>query len=162
MHEDSLIWLAFQMSSQMDKRISNVDIHQIYKLGKEIGKGRFGVVRLAVKHSHLEKRFAVKSIPRDRIKMDVHLLEQELRVLQEVDHPNIVTFYQVFQDEHFYHLVNEVCEGGELFDRIIESEGGLDEKTAALIAIKITSAIKHLHSHNICHRDLKPENILFE
>ena len=57
--------------------------------------------------------------------------------------------------------MTEFCEGGELFDYIME-KGFLPESEAAVIMSKIVSAILHLHERNICHRDLKPENILFE
>lgn len=58
-------------------------------------------------------------------------------------------------------MVTEFCEGGELFEYIME-KGVVPEKEAAIIMAKIVSAILHLHERNICHRDLKPENILFE
>mmetsp|Transcript_18940 Transcript_18940/g.32356 ORF Transcript_18940/g.32356 Transcript_18940/m.32356 type:complete len:89 (+) Transcript_18940:499-765(+) len=55
----------------------------------------------------------------------------------------------------------ELAEGGELFDRIIESKR-FSEQIAAKLMHKMLSAIKHLHEHQICHRDLKPENFLFQ
>lgn len=60
---------------EINQRISNEDIRKIYNIGKEIGHGRYGTVRLAQKNSHPKKRFAVKSISRDKIKTDIHLLE---------------------------------------------------------------------------------------
>ena len=54
----------------------------------------------------------------------------------------------------------ELAEGGELFEKIVESQR-FSEKRAAEIMQKMLSAIKHLHQHEICHRDLKPENFLF-
>jgi serine/threonine protein kinase len=72
-----------------------------------------------------------------------------------------VRFYEIFKDQNYYHFVTEFCEGGELFDHIVD-KGALKEKEAALLMIKIVSAIRYLHLKNICHRDLKPENILFD
>jgi calcium-dependent protein kinase len=105
--------------------------------------------------------FAVKSIPRDKIKADIHLLEQELDILKGTDHPNIINFYEIYKDRQNFHIVTDFCEGGELFEYIID-RGSLPELEAATITTKIVSAIHHLHLRNICHRDLKPENILFD
>lgn len=54
----------------------------------------------------------------------------------------------------------ELAEGGELFDKIVQSQRFSERKAADTIK-KMLSAIKHLHEHNICHRDLKPENFIF-
>lgn len=81
--------------------------------------------------------------------------------MKSSDHPNIINFYEIYKDASFFHIVTEFCEGGELFEHILE-KGTLSEKEAAIITLKIVSACRHLHERNICHRDLKPENILFE
>jgi len=91
----------------------------------------------------------------------VRLLEQELDILLRVDHPNIIKFHQSYIDYRYVHIVMELAEGGELFDRIIESKR-FSEQIAAKLMHKMLSAIKHLHEHQICHRDLKPENFLFQ
>jgi calcium-dependent protein kinase len=88
-------------------------------------------------------------------------LENEFEIMKDVDHPNIIKFYEMYVDNHSYHLVTEFCGGGELFEHIIE-RGRLSEQYGSKIVKQILSAIKHLHDRQICHRDLKPENILFE
>lgn len=92
-------WLSFHEQCEINQRISSENIRKIYDIGKEIGSGRYGIVRLAKKHSHPKKRFAVKSIGRDKIKTDIHLLEQELEILKSADHPNIINFYEIYKDE---------------------------------------------------------------
>jgi len=133
----------------------------VYQFGQMIGQGRYGIVSLAVKHISKTRPFAIKSVPRDRVKRDVYMLEQELEILQTVDHPNNISFFEIYQDPKYFHFVTEFCKGGDLFEYIMD-RGCLYEREAAFLTIKLVSAIKHLHDKNICHRDLKPENILFE
>jgi calcium-dependent protein kinase len=145
---------------------SHQDIALTYNIGKELGYGKYGTVRLAVKKTFERKRFALKTISRTfahggTADESRPLLENEFEILKSVDHPNIIKFYEMFVDESNYHLVTEYCGGGELFDHIIE-RGKFGEVGASRVVKQVLSAIKHLHDRNICHRDLKPENILFE
>ena len=105
--------------------------------------------------------YAIKSILRENIEKDIKLLEEELFILRQVDHPNIVKFHQSYIDYRYVHIVQEFCTGGELFDRIVK-EQRFTEKHAADVMSQMLSAVKHLHEHNIVHRDLKPENFLME
>ena len=77
-----------------------------------------------------------------------------------VDHPNIIKLFETFEDTRFIYLVMELCQGGELFDRII-AEGHFTEAQGAQIMKQILRCIFYLHSNGIMHRDLKPENFLF-
>ncbi len=82
----------------------------------------------------------------------------------EMDHPNIIKLYEVYEDNRYIYLIMEECLGGELFDRIIEhinSKSMFSEKEAATIFKQMVSAICYCHAQKICHRDLKPENLLF-
>lgn len=105
-------------------------------------------------------KYAVKSILKQSIKKDVKVLEEELEILSRVDHPNIIKFHESYIDYKYIHIVMELAEGGELFDKIIENTK-FSEKKAAHLMQKMLSAVKHLHEHQICHRDLKPDNFLF-
>jgi len=80
--------------------------------------------------------------------------------LTQVDHPNIVKLYEVYEDEKYFSLVMELMTGGELFDTILEKEY-YSEKEAAETIRPIIDAIKYCHSLNIIHRDIKPENLLY-
>ena len=78
----------------------------------------------------------------------------------EVDHPNIIKFYETYRDDRYYRIVMEYCPGGELFEEI-SNLGKFTEIDSCVILRQVLSAVKHLHDKNIAHRDLKPENIIF-
>ena len=63
-------------------------------------------------------------------------------------------------DEMYIHFVMEYCEGGDLYNRLIQN-GPFNEEIAKKIIEKLISALAHMHSKDVVHRDLKPENILF-
>ena len=88
---------------------------------------------------------------------------QEIDIMKTTDHPNIIKFYEYFEDNRYVYLVMEECTGGELFDEIIrrlEAGSIFTEKEAALYFRQMMSAICYCHKMGICHRDLKPENLL--
>ena len=90
--------------------------------------------------------------------------KQEINIMIQIDHPNIINLYEVFEDTRYIYLIMEECSGGELFDRIydrISKKNLFTEKEAAIIFKQFMSAVCHCHSIKICHRDLKPENLLF-
>lgn len=108
--------------SNIEKTYSTSDIRHVYKFVKVLGGGHFGTVRLAYLLSNPDKFFAVKSIMRSYVKpQEIHLLENELNILKSIDHPNIIRFSETFIDKKYVHIVQELCTGGELFDRIVES-----------------------------------------
>lgn len=113
-----------------------------------MGTGQFGTVRLGSKFSDLDTIYAIKSIKRDQTEDYIQSLEKEFRILREVDHPNIIRFYETYQDQKYFHFVMEYCQGGELFD-MITKKGKISEAYAARIIRKICSAIAHLHDRDI-------------
>jgi calcium/calmodulin-dependent protein kinase I len=72
----------------------------------------------------------------------------------QIDHPNIVKLYEIFEDEEFIYLVLELMTGGELFDRVVDKEH-YSEKEASDTIRPIVDAIKYCHTLGIVHRDLK-------
>ena len=79
--------------------------------------------------------------------------------MRNLDHPHIIKLYETFEDRKNIYLVMELCEGGDLFDKIVDA-GYFEEDTARAIFLQVAKAIHYCHIHNICHRDLKPENFL--
>ena len=151
---------SYYTSSYVKRKMIKEDIRTVYKIGKCLGTGQFGSVRIGSPFSNPDQKFAIKSVKRDSTEEYIRSLEKEFRILKDVDHPNIIKFYETYQDQKYFHFVIELCQGGELFD-MITKQGSLSESYAARIIRKVCSAIAHLHKKEICHRDLKPENIMF-
>jgi serine/threonine protein kinase len=107
-----------------------------------------------------KQRVAVKKI-RKSGQVDPELLWREVSILQALDHPSILRFYEHFEDEYHYYLVTEFVDGKELFEKIVD-KGSYSERDAACVVRQIVDAVAYLHApeRNIVHRDLKPENIL--
>ena len=97
-------------------------------------------------------------------KAQLHLEDQEAllaeaRLMQELEHPNIVGLHALFDEHNEFYLVMDLIQGGELFDRIV-GMGKYSEEDARYFTFKLLNAVLYLHDRQICHRDLKPENIL--
>ena len=134
------------------------NISKEYTLGKTLGKGSFGQVRLAV-HKATKQVRAIKILKKAEVNMD-NLLN-EISVLSKLSHPSIMQLYEIFEDNLNIYIVSEYCKGGELFD-IITEKGSFTEKEACIIMKQLMSGICYSHQNGIVHRDLKPENILMD
>jgi calcium/calmodulin-dependent protein kinase I len=134
-------------------------LQQKYELKKELGRGAFSVVKLAVNKKTKEK-VAIKVIDRANVGKDYEKnLLMEMEILQRVHHPNIIQLHEMIEEDNKIYFAMELVTGGELFDRIVE-KGSYTEEDAKVLVRKIVSAIEYLHDMNIAHRDLKPENLL--
>lgn len=137
------------------------DINQHYTLGKELGRGQFGVTYHCTENS-TGRSYACKSILKRKLvsRADKEDVRREVQILQHLSgQPNIVEFKGVYEDRHSLHLVMELCAGGELFDRII-ARGHYSERAAAAIGRAIVNVVHVCHFMGVMHRDLKPENFL--
>ncbi|SSD60368.1 uncharacterized protein SCODWIG_02129 [Saccharomycodes ludwigii] len=139
-----------------------------WKLGKTLGKGSTGRVRLA-KHMESGQLAAIKIVSKKK-KRSVNTgssgilpygIEREIIIMKLVSHPNIMALYEVWENKSELYLVLEYIDGGELFDYLV-SRGKLPEKEAIYYFRQIVQGVSYLHKFNICHRDLKPENLLLD
>jgi calcium/calmodulin-dependent protein kinase I len=80
--------------------------------------------------------------------------------MAQLDHPNVVKLYEVFDEEDYFFLVIELLSGGELFDRIVDSDVYTEHEASETIR-PIVDAIRYCHSIGVIHRDLKPENLIY-
>ncbi|XP_071871208.1 calcium/calmodulin-dependent protein kinase I isoform X2 [Bombus fervidus] len=131
-----------------------------YILKELLGTGAFSEVRLAESKEKPGQMFAVKIIDKKALKGKEDSLENEIRVLRRLTHPNIVQLLETFEDKHKVYLVMELVTGGELFDRIVE-KGSYTEKDASGLIRQVLEAVDYMHDQGVVHRDLKPENLLY-
>jgi calcium-dependent protein kinase len=143
-----------------DAITSTENIRHIYNFRKTVGHGHFGTVKIANLIASPKMKYAIKQVEKSKLKKDAYLIKRELMILKQLDHPNIIRFYETYEDDKYYYFVMEYCGGGELLERLSTS-GHLHEDEVAAIMQKAFSALKHLHKIGIAHRDLKPENFLF-
>jgi len=142
-------------------------IDDYYKVDRKkmLGEGSYGqVVRGEDKNTKAVR--AIKAIDIKKIS-DPKRFEDEIKIQQALDHPNIVKLFEVFKDAKRIYLVMEICSGGELFDRIVEEAEKHDgraftEPQVAEYMQQILGAMQYLHSHSFVHRDIKPENFLMQ
>jgi calcium-dependent protein kinase len=140
------------------------DVKEEFEFGDELGRGAFGIV-YRVKNKRTNEQFACKGINKKELKSveEITDLVKELQMCHTVvGHENILPMHASFEDKETVWLILELCEGGELFDRIIDRGGHYCEADAASIIKAMLSVIAHCHSLGVVHRDLKPENFVFK
>ncbi|MED6170965.1 Calcium-dependent protein kinase 12 [Stylosanthes scabra] len=139
------------------------NLNEVYTLGRKLGQGQFGTTYLCT-HKITGYKYACKSIPKKKLfcKEDYDDVWREVQIMHHLsEHPNVVRIHGTYEDISNVHLVMEVCEGGELFDRIVK-KGQYSEREAAKVIKTIVEVVESCHSLGVMHRDLKPENFLFD
>lgn len=134
--------------------------HQ-YEVIKEIGNGNFGVCYL-VKSFKFDMEFVCK-VSRIEKSTPVFLdcMKQEAEILAKLNHPNIVSIYDYFFENHTAFIILEYCPNGSLID-LINKQGRLSTRELERFALEIISALDFLHKKGIAHCDIKLSNILID
>ncbi|XP_023699838.1 death-associated protein kinase 3 [Paramormyrops kingsleyae] len=142
-------------------RQEDVELH--YEMGEELGSGQFAIVRKCREKS-TGRDYAAKFIKKRRLSssrrgVSCEEIEREVNILREIQHANIITLHDIFENKTDVILILELVSGGELFDFLAEKES-LTEEEATQFLKQILDGVHYLHSKNIAHFDLKPENIM--
>ncbi len=154
-HVNVATWVNSQKASS---------IWTVYEKSAQLGTGMNGDVYL-VTHKQTGVRYAAKSVKKKHAKSAslIRDIRNEISIFKEMDHPNIVKLYEVFEDTDAVWIVLELCSGGELYDGLLNQDHGhFTERGAANLFYQMLSSICFLHDKGIAHRDLKLENFLFQ
>jgi calcium-dependent protein kinase len=129
-----------------------------YDMKQKLGEGSFGTCCRGM-HKASKRLRAIKSVGKSNLK-DLIRFQQEIDIMKMMDHPNIIRLYEMFEDDNFIYLVMELCTGGELFDKIMDNGGTLNEMQSAVVMQQTMRGMFYMHENKITHRDIKPENFL--
>ncbi|KAF5203033.1 kinase domain [Thalictrum thalictroides] len=133
-----------------------------YQVSEVIGRGRFGTV-FRCYSSESGEFFACKSIDKNLLSdsIDRECLEKEAKIMNLVSgNPNIVQIFDLYEDENSIHMILELCESSDLYDRVTKRI--FSETEAVSVMSQLMEAIAHCHRRGVAHRDIKPDNILFD
>ncbi|XP_051117194.1 CDPK-related kinase 5-like isoform X2 [Andrographis paniculata] len=137
-----------------------------YEMGEEVGRGHFGYTcKAKFKKGELKGQdLAVKVIPKAKMTTAIAIedVRKEVKILRALTgHNNLIQFYDAYEDQDNVYVVMELCEGGELLDRILSRGGKFPECDAKKVMMQILNVVAFCHLQGVVHRDLKPENFLF-
>src|SRR5437879_5455362 len=157
--EKSTVSLAAKIiqNQQADSLVGQTIGH--YKISESIGTGGMGEVYLAT-DIVAGRKAALKLLPM-RFTGDPERLkrfQQEAHAVVGLNHPNILTVYEIGEDHSIHYIASELIEGETLRDRL--TRGPMQLSEAVDVAIQVASALAAAHNAGIVHRDIKPENIM--
>ncbi|XVF01220.1 hypothetical protein REPUB_Repub04eG0069200 [Reevesia pubescens] len=152
---------------ELDKRFGfSKELRSRLEVGEEVGRGHFGYTCSAKfkKGEFKGQQVAVKVIPKTKMTTAIAVedVRREVKILRALTgHNNLVKFYDAFEDHDNVYIVMELCEGGELLDRILARGGKYSEDDAKAVMVQILNVVAFCHLQGVVHRDLKPENFLY-
>src|SRR5215472_8283503 len=129
-----------------------------YEIQSQLGAGGMGEVYRAL-DTRLNRVVAIKVLPESLANDSDRLqrFEQEARVLSTLNHPNLLSIFDVGGQNGIHYLVSEFLEGSTLRERIAESP--LSRRRTVDYSLQMANALSAAHGKGIVHRDLKPENV---
>ena len=133
---------------------------EFYEELEELGVGNYGVVKKVRLIKNPEIIRAMKIIPEENVVQgEGASLIDEIEILKNLEHPNIMKVYESFVDNNNYYIVSELCDQGHLLSKMEKLER-MDQIVVKFLMDQILNAVAYLHSKNILHGDIKLENVL--
>uniref|UniRef100_A0AAQ6IIG7 non-specific serine/threonine protein kinase n=1 Tax=Anabas testudineus TaxID=64144 RepID=A0AAQ6IIG7_ANATE len=139
------------------------NVGDFYEVGETLGSGQFAIVKRCTEKStgtEYASKFIKKRLSHaSRRGVSREEIVREVSILQELQHPNIVSLHDVYENRTDMVLILELVSGGELFDFLAQKESLCEEEATQFIK-QVLDGVQYLHSKRIAHFDLKPENIM--
>ena len=133
---------------------------KFYEDLETLGEGNYGIVKKVRLIKHPDVIRAMKIIPEENIiKGEGESLIDEIEILKNLEHPNIMKVYESYVYDNNYYIISEMCDQGHLLSKIEKLEK-MDQIVVKFLMEQIFNAVAYLHSKNILHGDIKLENIL--
>ena len=133
---------------------------QFYEEMEELGVGNYGIVKKVRLIKNPDVIRAMKIIPEENVVQgEGASLIDEIEILKNLEHPNIMKVYECFVDSNNYYIVSELCDQGHLLSKM-EKLQRMDQIVVKFLMDQIFNAVAYLHSKNILHGDIKLENVL--
>src|ERR1051325_7819106 len=131
-----------------------------YRILRQLGKGGMGEVFLAEDTKQHSRKVALKVLPEELTRSESRLrrFRQEARAVLALNHPNILTVYEIGEAGNPYYIATEYIEGETLRTCLWRGPLRIDE--ALGVAIQVAMALETAHAAGIVHRDIQPENIM--
>lgn len=134
-----------------------------YEIIREVAQGGMGKIYLAT-HTMMNRQVAIKAL-HTQYSSDQAFIERflrEARAMAQLDHPNIISVHDVFEDDKNFYIIMEFCNGKSLDAKLKEAGGTLPVKEALSITLQTARGLSYAHLQGIVHRDIKPANIMVE
>lgn len=128
-----------------------------YQLVRSLGKGAQGQVWLA-EDAQLGRQVAIKTVLQQQ---NIDGLLKEARTISQLQHPNIVTLYDLLAENGQHYMVLEYIEGETLADQL-KKQGAMDPVRAVRLIAQVLEGLYYAHEQGVVHRDVKPANILID
>ena len=157
--QKSKVDFAFK-AKNLFKQHSN-DPWKVYKELSTLGEGSFGVVKKVCLINHEDTIRAMKIIPKQNIEENEEGTNfvDEISILKNLEHPNIMKIYECFEDEENVYIISEFCDEGDLLSKI-EKVHSFNEIVVKFLMGQIFNAVAYLHSNRVFHGDIKLENVM--
>ncbi|KAM3143579.1 hypothetical protein pb186bvf_004341 [Paramecium bursaria] len=152
------VFFHIHKASLIKKNFNSIQTCYQYENKDKIGQGAYGKVYRAT-HRVTKQVRAVKVINKGIIKYKERLMN-EITIMEQMDHPNVLRLFETFEDNENLYMVLEICQGGDVFDKVLE-KGNMTVDESFKIYLQFMRAVNYYQGFNIVHRDLKPENFLF-